>query len=216
MRQSIVKFTRVSLVLLPATLALTACMGSGAAQGDSAPKPSMLSGWFGSSTPPVQTPAPVVAAAEPTAEPDCPTVDIREGGTIYRQNGGGVIKAKKSIKAPDAEPANQADTPVPGVKVQFTIKNVARECVFNGGTILMKIGVEGTALIGSAGKPGPASAPLTFMVTRDGKTVLSRAAVVNTVIPADEEQAQFRLVQGDIKVPPGNGEIEVTVGFNKE
>lgn len=213
MRHSILQFARASLVLVPTSLVLAACMGGASSQSDSAPKPSLLSGWFGSAAP---APTPVAAAPGPEAEPDCPSVDIREGGAVYRQNADKVAKIVKKGKAPKVEPTDETDVPDKGVKIQFTIKNVARECTFSGGTITLKIGIEGTALIGTSGRPGPASAPLTILVTRGDQTVASRAAVVNTVIPADEEQSQFRLVQGDIKVPPGKGEVSVTVGFNRE
>ena len=79
--------------------------------------------------------------------------------------------------------------------------------------MVFKVGIEGLALIGAAGKPGPASAPLTITVTRGDKVVATRAATAKVIIPADEEQAQFRMIEDGIKVPPGVGDLAVTVGF---
>ncbi len=176
------------LVLMPLALGLSGCMGGGAATSDSAPRTGMFSGLFGQATTPA--PAPVaVAVVDAGADLDCPKVEIREGGTNYRQ---GVEKA---------------------VKVQFAIRNVARECASSGDTLVMKIGIEGVALIGTVGKPGPATAPLTILVTRGDKVVVTRAVTVKAVIPADEQQTIFRAIEDQIKVPPGVGDLVVTVGF---
>jgi hypothetical protein len=99
------------------------------------------------------------------------------------------------------------------VKTQFTIKNVARECVAAGDSVVFKVGIEGLALIGTAGKPGPASAPVTITITRGNKIVATRATTAKVIIPADEGQAQFRIIEDGIKVPPGVGDLAVTVGF---
>jgi len=187
MQNVFLKAVRTGLVVVPLSLGLSACMGGGAAPTDSTSKPNMFSGLFGQSAKPA--PAPVVAEAPAPVEMDCPKVDIREGGTNYRQS------------------ADKA------VKVQFTIRNVARECATVGDSIVMKVGIEGIALLGAAGKPGPASAPLTIVVTRGEKTIATRATAAKTTIPADEEQALFRLIEEGIKIPNGQGEVTVSVGF---
>jgi len=179
---------RAVCVIIPASLFLTACMGGGASQGQTSSGNGMFSGLFG----PPSTPAPAAAPApSPVAEVECPQVDIREGGTHLRQG----------------DPQS--------VKIQFTIKNVARECGTAGDSVILKVGIEGLALIGTAGKPGPASAPITIIVTRGTKTVATRATVAKVIIPADEDQVLFRIIEDDIKVPPGVGELAVTVGFKK-
>ena len=185
MRTSWMMPLRAVCVVIPASLFLTGCMGGGASQGQNSSGNSMFSGLFG----PPSTPAPVTAAPPPVAEVECPQVEIREGGANLRQG----------------DPKS--------VKIQFTIKNVARECVAAGDSVVFKVGIEGLALIGAAGKPGPASAPLTITVTRGGKTVATRAAVAKVTIPADEDQALFRIIEDGIKVPPGVGDLAVTVGF---
>jgi len=164
-------------------------MGGGAAPTGSAPQPGLFSGLFGQSAAPAPAATPATATAEAPVDVECPKVEIREGGANFRQS------------------ADKA------VRVQFSIRNVARECSLEGETLVMKIGVEGIAVIGSAGKPGPVSAPLTITATRGDKTLVNRAATVKTIIPADDEQALFRLVEDGIKIPLGKGELSVTVGF---
>lgn len=181
------KTARAGLFLMPLSLGLSGCMGGGVAPTDSTSKPGMFAGLFGESAKPA--PAPVVAQAAAPAVLECPKVDIREGGTNYRESS-------------DKE-----------VKVQFTIRNVARECSMAGGSTVMKIGIEGVAILGAAGKAGPASAPLTILVTRGDKTIVTRASMAKVIIPADDEQALFRVIEDGIKIPPGQGELMVSIGF---
>jgi len=178
---------RAGATLTVLALGLAGCMGGGATQGASTSGGGMFSGLFGQSAAP--SPAKVEAAVEPVAEVDCPKVEIREGGTNFRQNAG------------------QA------VKVQFTIKNVARECSGTADSLVIKVGIEGIALIGAAGKSGPAAAPITISVTRGDKTIVTKAVSAKVLIPADEDQAVFRVIEDGIKIPSGKGELAVTVGF---
>lgn len=181
------KAIQVGATLTVLALGLAGCMGGGAPQGASTSGGGMFSGLFGQSAP--TAPAKVEAAVEPVAEVDCPKVEIREGGTNYRQSAG------------------QA------VKVQFTIKNVARECSGSADSLVMKVGIEGIALIGAGGKSGPAAAPLTIMVTRGDKVIVTKAVSAKVLIPADEDQSVFRVIEDGIKIPTGKGELAVTVGF---
>ena len=185
MKNVFLKTMRAGLILTPLSIGLSACMGGGAAPTDSSSHTGMFSGFFGQSA----APAPASAQEPAPVEMECPKVDIREGGTNYRQS------AEKAVK------------------VQFTIRNVARECTTVGGSMVMKVGIEGIALLGAAGKPGPASAPLTILVTRGDKTIATRLTAAKTIIPADEEQALFRLIEDGIKIPNGQGEVTVSVGF---
>ncbi len=167
---------------------LAACMGGGSQQGaaGSSTSSSVFSGWFSAPKP---APAPQAAAVE---EPDvpCPKVEVREGGSTLREGKG-------------------AD-----VRVQFSIRDVARECsAGKNGTTVMKIGVEGIAAIGTAGKPGAVSAPITITATKGDKVVASKTVTLKTTVPADENQAQFRLIEPNFILPAGAEEADITVGF---
>jgi hypothetical protein len=130
------------------------------------------------------------AAATPAPPATTPAVvEDREGGGVLRQ---AVDKA---------------------VRVQFTIRDVARECAKDGDGLIMKIGVEGLAVIGTAGKPGPVSASLVITGARADKPLFTRPVTVKTTIPADEGQALFRVIEEGIKIPAGKGDVSITIGF---
>src|SRR4249919_586323 len=105
---------------LVALFGLSACGSSGSATG------STLSNlfFFNSTTPPPESKA---ASAED--EIDCPRVEISEGGAALRAFGG------------SADPNS--------LRQQISISQVARECTATGGgSLTVKVGVEGRALIG--------------------------------------------------------------------
>ena len=167
---------------------LAGCMGGGSQQNaaGSATNSSVFSGWFSA---PKTEQAPTTAVAEDPDVP-CPKVELREGGATLREGKG-------------------AD-----VRVQFSIRDVARECSFGkNGAIVMKIGVEGIAAIGTAGKPGAVSAPLVITATKNYKVIATKTVTVKTTIPADENQAQFRLIDQGFTLPAGSDDADVTIGF---
>lgn len=124
-------------------------------------------------------------------EIECPAVEIREGGSTLR-NG--------SAQA---------------VSTQFSIRGLARECSAEGESIIIKVGVEVLAIIGAAGRPGTASAPLNIVVKRGDKTLVTRTRSASVNIPADEGQALFSIVEDGIKVPKSGAELSITVGLGR-
>ena len=121
---------------------------------------------------------------------DCPQALIRDGGAAIRNGKGQAVAS------------------------QLTIRTVVRECVEDGDGLIVKVGIEGVAVIGTAGKPGNVSGPVTITVDRDGKTISSRATRASATIGADG-QALFSLVEDGIKIPPGDGETLINVGFKQ-
>lgn len=121
---------------------------------------------------------------------DCPQALIRDGGAAIRNGKGQAVSS------------------------QLTIRTVVRECVEDGDGLIVKVGVEGVAVIGTAGKPGAVSGPVTITVDRDGKTISSRATRASATIGADG-QALFAFVEEGIKIPPGDGETLINVGFKQ-
>lgn len=124
-------------------------------------------------------------------EIECPAVEIREGGSTLR-NG--------SAQA---------------VSTQFSLRGLARECRAEGESIIIKVGVEVLAIIGTAGRPGTASAPLSIVVKRGDKTLVTRAKSASVNIPADEGQALFTVIEDGIKVPKSGEELSITVGLGR-
>lgn len=121
-------------------------------------------------------------------EMECPSAFIRDGGAVIRNGKGQAVSS------------------------QLTIRNVDRECVPDGDGVIVKVGIEGLALIGAAGKPGPVSGALTITADRDGKVVASRASVAKVTIGA-EGQALFTVIEDGIRIPPGEGDTVINVGF---
>lgn len=158
-----------------------------------------LNSWiFG---PPV-TQNPSTDAGAP-AEIDCPGVDIRAGASTL------------SVTAPgqDAGPMS--------TRYQATIGETARECAALGGTMTMKIGVQGRILLGPAGGPGQLDVPLRLAVVREGaepKTIWTKLYRFPVPIPPGQTSVPFVHVEQDVSFPmPRGNELEayvVYVGFD--
>lgn len=121
---------------------------------------------------------------------ECPEAIIRDGGAVSRNGKGQAVSS------------------------QLTIRTVVRECAEDGNGLNVKVGIEGIAVIGTAGKPGTVSGPITITVDRDGKTLSTRATRATATIGADGH-AIFSLVEDGIKVPPGDGDTIINVGFKQ-
>jgi hypothetical protein len=132
-----------------------------------------------------------------SADINCPTVDIAEGGAAYRAGG--------------AENAS--------VRYQFNIGETARQCDPAGpGQAAIKIGVAGNLVIGPAGSPGTFSVPLRITVTQeaDHKPVFTKTYKVEATADA-ASSGQFRIVADPIVVPMSTVQLanvySITVGF---
>lgn len=124
--------------------------------------------------------------------PYCPTVEVPEGGASV-QSGAGA-----------------------GLRYQIALSRLARECArLQDGTLRVKVGVEGHALLGPAGAPGRFEAPVTISITYGGKVVTTRTRRIPTIVPAGQAQGLFSLVDDNLIVPApmvGNYDIEVRLG----
>ncbi len=128
----------------------------------------------------------------------CPELNILENAAGYR---GGT-------------PAQQAS----GVSYQASIANIARECVFLGNQLRLRVGVEGRVLLGQSGKPGTFSVPVRIVVKRRNDIVTQRFVRLSITVPGNETQADFAHVEDNITVPitandPGD-EYDVYVGLD--
>jgi hypothetical protein len=128
--------------------------------------------------------------------PDCPRVDIIEGGSALRTYAGGRSGSPESLRS------------------QLTIVDIARECIGQpDGSIVLKVGVEGRALVGPAGSAGRFDAPVRFVVKRGDQFFANRVRRVAVVVPPGETQATFVAVEENIVIPPGAGEFDIEVGL---
>jgi hypothetical protein len=180
-------------VLLSAALAGCSTFGgdSGSATEPAAPSTgSSLANYFkfGQATPP--EPAPPMVQEEL----ECPAVDVLDGAAALRQGG------------PEAEL----------VRSQLSITNTARECRASGDQIVIKVGVEGRALLGPAGKPGTYTAPVRIVAKRGDKVLVSRLVRQSVAIPGGvAANAPFIIIEDNIVVPKEGAELTLLVGFDE-
>ena len=151
------------------------------------------------------TPATPAAPAPQTRFPDavkqqedfdCPVLDVSANGASIRDFAGG----------PEAGAQN--------LRHQISITNLARECKDAGANISMKLGVEGSVLLGPAGSPGSFSVPLLFEARIKDKVVASRRETLSVTIPPNETRASFNTVI-DAFVIPKDDETDVFVGLSQ-
>lgn len=141
---------------------------------------------YGSTTVPPAAPAPVDTAY-------CPSVDVAEGGAATSTGG-----REGSLRS------------------QIALGQIARECAAQpDGSVVVKVGIVGRALLGPGGAPGHFESPLFIAIKRNGATVASRAKRVSVTIPSGEAQATFTVLEDGLVVPAAAArdyEIEVGLG----
>lgn len=147
----------------------------------------------------VSAPPPPAAQADETLQ--CPTVEVLDGTASSRVYAG-------------AEQTNGS------VKYQFSMGDVARECSHVGDQLVLKVGVEGRALVGPVGAPGTYAAPVRIAVRRekDEKPVATKLYNIPVTIPSGEGGAPFSLIADPISVPfttaHADDDYTIVVGFD--
>jgi hypothetical protein len=114
-------------------------------------------------------------------ERGCPAIDILENAAGYRGAG------------------SRGDAS--SVSYQASITGSARECVFQGNQLRIRIGVEGRVLLGQAGRPGTYSVPVRVVVKRRAEVVTQRFARLSVSVPANDTQSEFSHVEENVVVP---------------
>jgi len=132
---------------------------------------------------------------------DCPPVTVRTGASTWQVT----------------------DKPGGALRYQASISRLARECSIAGGTMLVKVGIEGRVLMGEKGTPGPVRVPIRIAVVQEGpspKTLTTKFFLVQVDVPADPGHAPFTAVEEQISFPllkPAEMERHVVyVGFDPQ
>jgi hypothetical protein len=166
-----------------------------------------LPSWFSRS----DTPAPSATQAQASAaapgrrqlDEDCPSVDIRTGaGTL-------------SVAARNDQPtAND-------LRYQLSFSELARQCIVEGNTVRMRVGVQGRAVIGPAGAPAQVSVPIRYAVVQEGvqpKVIVTKFRRSALALPAGSGSVVFTDIEEDLSFPlPPPAELMayvVYVGFD--
>jgi hypothetical protein len=170
-----------------ACLAIATCSSSSSGQGVGTTIRNFL--LYGGATVPPPT-------AQEVEEVECPRVTVAEGGAALRSYVSGRVGAAEALRH------------------QISIANVARECVGRpDGTILVKVGVEGRALVGPAGSPGRFDVPVRFVIRRGETVYADRTRRVAVAIAAGETHGTFVAVEEGMAVPANIGEYEIEVAL---
>jgi hypothetical protein len=116
----------------------------------------------------------------------CPQIDVFEGGSTLRTGGS-----------------------------QIVLGQMARECVGQpDGTTLVRIGVEGRALLTAGGGGGRYATPLRIVVKRGSTVFANRSRSVGVAIPAGDTQGTFSIIEENIVIPAANvNDFEIEVGL---
>jgi hypothetical protein len=192
--------------LLVILASLSACSAlSGGAQDPGQPKQGSFLGnlMAGGAPDSVKLPEPAAQTRFPDAvtqqdDFDCPVLDVSPNGAALRDvaTGGG------------PEAAGQA------LRHQVSITRLARECKDAGTNISMKLGVEGSVLLGPAGSSGTFKVPLVFEARLKDKVVTTRRETLSVTIPPNQERAFYSTVITDFMIPKDD-DVDVYVGLSQ-
>ena len=127
---------------------------------------------------------------EADEEIECPPIQILEGTAAMRAESGG------------------------GVRHQFSVVQTARECRAEGNNIVIKMGLEGRALLGPTGSPGSFTVPVRFVAKRGEKVIASKVQRQSVTIPQGETNASFVAIEDTMVVPKDGAELELFAGLD--
>ena len=193
---------RAAMLIVGAGLLSGCSAASSVGSSDNSPSfGSRFSNFFSAATPGVSQ------AASPTPSApdiDCPGVDIRTGASTL------------SIAAKTGQ-ATAGD-----LRYQLSFGQTARECIVQGGTMSIKVGVQGRVILGPMGGPGKVDVPLRYAVVREGaqpRTIVTKFKRIPVTVGPDQTNIQFIDVEEGLTfpVPPGS-EIDayiIYVGFDE-
>ena len=129
----------------------------------------------------------------------CPTISLLPGTEAQRVSAAG-----------------QSDNQ--GVRYQYSLSAVGRECSQAAGRITIKVGAEGRVLLGPAGQAGRFDVPIRVAIFDDlgGKLVESRLFKVPATVPAGQAGAPFSFVSDAISLalPGAARNYSIKVGID--
>ena len=136
----------------------------------------------------------------PEASAGCPTISLLPGTEAQR------------VMAPGA-------TDNSGLRYQYSVINVGRECAVYGNRVSIKVGADGRVLLGPMGAAGHFDVPIRVVVFSQSqrKPVESRLFKVPVSLPAGQTAAPFNFVSDAISVaiPQGRStDYSIMVGID--
>lgn len=175
---------------LAAFLALSACSSVSGGGGP-------LAGIFGGAAAPEPSEATSFEAFVGADIAPCPRPEVIQGNAAERVYRGGRSGSNQDLR------------------YQIGIVDLARECALTPeGQNVIKVGVRGRVLVGPAGAPGAFTAPVRIVVRTTSTVFEDRRRRVSVTIPQGQTQADFTLVEENLRVPLSAGDnflIEVGI-----
>lgn len=106
-----------------------------------------------------------------------------------------------------------------GLRYQYTLQTVGRECSISGDRVSIKVGADGRVLLGPAGAAGRFDVPIRVAVFSEsqGKPVESRLFRMGVSVPTGQASVPFQFVSDSVmvRIPPGHiGEYSIKVGID--
>lgn len=129
----------------------------------------------------------------------CPAVRIRAGTESFRDYPKGRDKEN-----PD------------NIRYQATILKVARECVYVGQELQIKVGAKGRVITGPQGGAGSLTMPIRVAVTRGDETVYSKLHRPQSSIGEGSTNTAFSFIDEEVTIPaPTSKNVRVFIGFDE-
>ena len=106
-----------------------------------------------------------------------------------------------------------------GLRYQYTLAAVGRECTISGDRVSIKVGADGRVLLGPAGAAGRFDVPIRIAVYSEaqGKPVESKLFRMGVSVPAGQASVPFQFVSDSVvvRIPPGRtNEYSIKVGID--
>jgi hypothetical protein len=129
----------------------------------------------------------------------CPDVGVIEGGAAMQAYAAGRVGDAYALRN------------------QIALGQLARECTGRpDGSTVVRVGVEGRALLGAAGGSGGRfNVPVRIVVKRGDRIIATRVRQASVEIPSGDTQGSFAVVEEGIVVPAADSQtfdIEVGLG----
>jgi hypothetical protein len=160
-----------------------------------------VTSFFSGAKPGVTQPKSATASAP---EVECPGVDIRAGASTLNV-------------ATKADQATAGD-----LRYQLSFGQTARECRVQDGTVFIKVGVQGRAILGPYGAPGAVDVPLRYAIVREGpepQMIATKFKRAGATIAPGQTHVQFVDIEDGLSFPlPSKEELAayvIYVGFDE-
>src|SRR5712691_9434797 len=175
---------RAGALIVSAAMLSGCSLASSVGSSDSSPSlTSRFTSLFSGATPGVTQPHSPTPSAP---DVECPGLDIRTGASTMNLA------------------ARAADATAGDLRYQLSFGQTARECLVQGDSLTIKVGVQGRVILGPMGSPGQVDVPLRYAVVREGpepKTIATKFKRLSVIIGPDQSHVQFVDVEEGLSFP---------------